>query len=303
MRIIFCLMVTVAMSIATVATAQNVVNPGSALINPTPDIPTNKSPANKSTENTRSSKQIIISIIIDDMGYRLRHGKRALRLPANITYSFLPYAPYSRDLANIANRHGKEAMLHIPMQADNGKKLGPGGLTTSMPKEIFQLELKHTLTAIPNIKGMNNHMGSSLTRMPQPMQWLMQSLKKENKYFIDSRTTNDSVALSVAREYHIPSETRDVFLDHDLTPAKIRKQLAQVIKVARRKGTAIAIGHPFPETISVLEKWIPQLDAQGIKLVYVSELIAYRQNKRNILAAKQQKLVAHTLESKSFKAK
>jgi len=299
MRKLFCLMVAVAMSIAAAATAQDTLKSGLAAKKSSAAISLDNVPVNNNV-----TPQILISIIIDDMGYRLRHGKRALRLPANITYSFLPYAPYSRELANIASRHGKEAMLHIPMQADNGKKLGPGGLTTSMPKEIFQLELKHTLSAIPNIKGMNNHMGSSLTRMTQPMQWLMQSYKKENKYFIDSRTTNDSVALTVAREFHIPSETRDVFLDHDLKPASIRKQLAQVIKVARRNGTAIAIGHPFPETISVLEKWIPGLSSQGIKLVFVSELISQRKNTRTLLAAQaQQKLAARTLEKKALTVK
>lgn len=240
-----------------------------------------------SAPHEKANTQLSISIIIDDMGYRYKHGKRALDLPANVTYSFLPYGPYSRKLATIANNKQKEIMLHIPMEADNGKKLGPGGLTTTMPRDIFQLELKHTLTAIPNVKGMNNHMGSSLTRLKQPMQWLMQAFSKENKYFIDSRTTNDSVALKAARAHNIPSETRDVFIDHHLDEASINKQLEQLRAVAERNGTALAIGHPFPETLAVLEKWIPKMQQQGIKFVYVSELIDIRQQKRMLLALKQ----------------
>lgn len=135
-------------------------------------------------QHNQRHTDIRISIIIDDMGYRFKQGKRALKLPANVTYSFLPYAPHSRQLAVMASQRDKELMLHIPMEADNGKKLGPGGLTTHMPQDIFQLELKHTLTAIPNIKGMNNHMGSSLTRMDEPMNWLMQSLVKKTNILL-----------------------------------------------------------------------------------------------------------------------
>ncbi len=221
-----------------------------------------------------------ISLIIDDMGYRYQSGKRAINLPANITYSFLPYAPHARKLANLANKKQKELMLHIPMEATNGKKLGPGGLTTAMPQAIFELELEHNLLAIPYIKGVNNHMGSLLTQQLEQMTWLMEILATKQMYFVDSRTSGKSQALNVARQYGLPSETRDIFVDHDLSEKAIQRQLARAISAAKRNGSAVVIAHPFPETMHALEQWLPEAKAQGVEFVYMSELLTIRQQHR-----------------------
>ncbi|VAW92589.1 Putative periplasmic protein YibQ, distant homology with nucleoside diphosphatase and polysaccharide deacetylase [hydrothermal vent metagenome] len=221
-----------------------------------------------------------ISLIIDDMGYRYQSGKRAINLPANITYSFLPYAPHARKLANFANKKQKEIMLHIPMEATNGKKLGPGGLTVAMPKAVFDLELEHNLLAIPHIKGVNNHMGSLLTQQLEPMTWLMEMLVTRGMYFIDSRTSGKSQALKAARQYGLPSETRDIFVDHDLSTKAMQQQLAMAVSAAKRNGSAVVIAHPFPETMRVLEKWLPQAKAQGLEFVYMSELLTIRKQYR-----------------------
>lgn len=224
--------------------------------------------------------QYYISLIIDDMGYRYQSGKRAINLPANITYAFLPYAPHARKLANLANKKQKEIMLHIPMEATSGKKLGPGGLTAAMPRAVFELELQHNLLAIPYIKGVNNHMGSLLTQQSEPMTWLMEMLATREMYFVDSRTSGKSQALKVARQYGLRSETRDVFVDHDLSEKAIKQQLALAISVARRNGSAVIIAHPFPETIRALEQWLPEAKAQGLEFVYMSELLSIRQQNR-----------------------
>jgi len=224
--------------------------------------------------------QYYISLIIDDMGYRYQSGKRAINLPANITYAFLPYAPHARKLANLANKKQKEIMLHIPMEATSGKKLGPGGLTAAMPRAVFELELQHNLLAIPYIKGVNNHMGSLLTQQSEPMTWLMEMLVTREMYFVDSRTSGKSQALNVARQYGLRSETRDVFVDNDLSEKAIQQQLALAMSVARRSGSAVVIAHPFPETIRALEQWLPEAKAQGLEFVYMSELLSIRQKNR-----------------------
>jgi polysaccharide deacetylase 2 family uncharacterized protein YibQ len=124
-------------------------------------------------------------------------------------------------------------------------------------------------------------MGSLLTEDEDKMSWLMQVLlTKGDLYFVDSRTTSDSRALQVAQEYGLDCATRDVFLDHDRDPEVIRKQFESLIKRARKKGSALAIGHPYPETMTVLEEMLPTLEAQGVKLVHVSELIEWRDDQR-----------------------
>jgi len=243
-------------------------------------ITTNTIQLVNNTESQIELAKFYIAIIIDDMGYRYQSGKRAINLPAEMTYSFLPYAPHARKLANLANQKQKEIMLHIPMEASNGKALGPGGLTTKMPKAVFDLELKHNLSAIPYIKGVNNHMGSLLTQQTEQMTWLMEQLVEKEIYFVDSRTSVNSQALNAARQFGIQSETRDIFVDHDLVEHKMLHQLKQATLVAKRRGSAVVIAHPFPETMKVLEQWLPIAKQRGFTFVKMSKLIAIRENKR-----------------------
>jgi len=225
--------------------------------------------------------QPAISIIIDDMGYRLHSGSRAVNLPGALTYSFLPHTPHVIPLSQLAHDHNKEVMLHLPMQAESGKKLGPGGLTESMTEQNFSNVLEESIQSIPHVSGFNNHMGSLLTKSQHWMKRLMHDVAaKNNLFFVDSKTTSESVALEVAQAQGLKSIQRDIFLDHEESEIFIKQQLRKLIKRARKKGTALAIAHPKKITLSVLEKWLPQLEANGIKLVPVSELITLQQQRR-----------------------
>lgn len=224
----------------------------------------------------------VISIIIDDLGYRLEAGRQAVDLPGNLTLAFLPHAPYARRLAERAHRRDKEIMLHLPMQSDNGKRLGPGALTTGQKERAFKQVLHRSLASIPHVRGFNNHMGSTLTRDRHRMRWLMQSaMFRRDLYFVDSRTTADTVAEDEALRHGIPVARRDVFLDYEKDTAIVEQQLAELIRLARANGTALAIGHPYPGTLAVLDKWLPTLSQQGVRLVPVSTLIRLRQPRRN----------------------
>lgn len=235
--------------------------------------------ANDSSVNFSQSPSI--SIIIDDMGYRLSSGARAINLPGALTYSFLPHAPHAISLSKSAYQQNKEVMLHLPMQAESGKKLGPGGLTESMTEQEFVEVLESNVESIPYVKGFNNHMGSLLTKSTLWMTRLMREMtKNKTLFFVDSRTTSESVALAVARAEGLQSITRDVFIDHEESDQFIHKQLKKLIRRAKRKGTALAIAHPKKITLSILEKWLPTLDKQGIKLVPVSTLINLKNQKR-----------------------
>jgi len=232
-----------------------------------------------------------ISIIIDDLGQQLIVGERAVALPGEITYAFLPFTSHATHLAELAHQQNKEVMIHMPMQAIGENNLGKGGLTLDMSQQHFMTTLKENLNAIPHISGINNHMGSLLTQYPGHMGWLMAALsERHDLFFVDSRTTEHTVAYQMASEYKIPSINRNVFLDNIRSEAAISRQFDRLIKLAKRNGTAVAIGHPYAETIAFLEKELPTLEQQGITLIKTSALI------------KRKKLIEVTIPQSLFAA-
>jgi polysaccharide deacetylase 2 family uncharacterized protein YibQ len=219
-----------------------------------------------------------VAIILDDMGYDLAHGEAALGLPAGVTYAFLPQAPHTQILAAVARRQHREIMLHLPMQAMSGRPLDAGGLTLNMDEVEFRRTLQRDLAALPDAVGVNNHMGSLLTRHPGAMAWLMRGLAQHGGlYYVDSRTHKATVAQQEAVDMGLPTTRRDVFLDNQAHPAAIAAQLRLLVHKARRQGSAVAIGHPYPETIAVLARQLPHLARDGIALVPVSAVVAQQQ--------------------------
>jgi polysaccharide deacetylase 2 family uncharacterized protein YibQ len=216
---------------------------------------------------------IRIGLIIDDLGNQKHMGEQVLALPSPITLAFLPQTPFAWQLAAQAHERGKEIMLHLPMESDNGKALGRGALTLEMSRERFLRTLRRNLSSLPYLSGVNNHMGSLLTRDPTAMRWVMGELRREGLYFIDSRTTDLTVAQRVAEIQQIPNSRRDVFLDNAPDEDSIRRQLHKLVDLARKKGSAIGIGHPHPATIKVLREMLPTLSRLGAELVPVSEIV------------------------------
>jgi len=218
-----------------------------------------------------------IAIIIDDLGNHLGRGQKAIQLPAKLTYAILPHAKYTHQLAELAHLGGKEVMLHMPMANLGHKPMGPGGLTQHLTETEFYQTLEQAIEQIPHLKGINNHMGSQLTQQTQQMNWLMSQIKQRQLYFIDSRTTADTVALAAASARQIRSSSRDVFLDNDPTFDSIDQSFKILLAKARRDGTGIAIGHPHQATLDYLAMVIPGLAAQAIELITVSALIQRQQ--------------------------
>jgi len=213
-----------------------------------------------------------IAVIIDDMGYRKEAGEQALALPGALTYAFLPQTPYAWQQATRAHELEREVMLHLPMESDLGNALGDGALTLEMPREEFLDTLRRDIDSVPYVAGVNNHMGSLLTRDPTAMRWLMGRLREADLYFIDSRTTDATVAERVAQDNLVASARRHVFLDYIQDKEVVREQLKSLVETARHQGSAIGIGHPYPETLAVLAEELPKLQAEGIELVPASTL-------------------------------
>ena len=218
-----------------------------------------------------------ISIIIDDIGYRMDDDLRALSLPGAVAFAIMPHSPHAEKMSRRANLLGKIVLLHLPMQAveqEQNRFLGPGALTLNMTREEFMHTLDENFRSVPDATGVNNHMGSLLTRHPGHMEWLMNSLHKNKKFYIDSMTSRQSIVSKIAREKKVPYMQRDIFLDNQQEIHYIQAQFKELIKVAKRKGRAIAIGHPHPETIQVLMKELQQLDKHGVRLVNISDLLS-----------------------------
>lgn len=219
-----------------------------------------------------------IGIIIDDLGNHWESDSRAIELPGPVSCAILPRTPYSRRLAEHAHALGKEVMLHQPMQAEQGLRLGPGGLQTGMRQADFVRTLDDNLAGLPHVQGINNHMGSRLTAQPRAMRWLMDALREHGGlFFIDSRTTRATVAEQTARSRGLLAARRNVFLDNTRDPEAIGRQFDRLIAHARRHGDAIGIGHPYPETLKVLARRLEELaNRPDVHLVPVSRIVQLR---------------------------
>jgi polysaccharide deacetylase 2 family uncharacterized protein YibQ len=215
-----------------------------------------------------------IAIIIDDLGHNLKRAEAFIALLAPITFAILPHTTHAQQIAIAAHRANKEIIIHLPMANVANTPIGPGGLTANLPRIEFLIALEAAIKSVPFAQGINNHTGSYLTQQSLQMSWLMSDMKDRDLFFIDSRTTPMSVALKVAEQHSVFASSRDVFLDNDRTHTAIDAAFQYLLKKAREDGAAIAIGHPYPETLKYLRKAVPELAAQGIKIVPASSLIA-----------------------------
>ncbi len=217
-----------------------------------------------------------IAIIIDDLGNRPQQDRAAIDLPGPLAYAILPYSPFVHELAEAARASGKEVLLHLPMEAEtNNHLLGRGALDTTMPHDIFVTTLRDALMSVPHVSGVNNHMGSRLTRDLERMRWLMTELRAiGDLVYVDSRTTPKTVARRAASEIDVPFVARDVFLDNRREADYINLQIDALISHARSNGEGIGIAHPHPETIAVLIERLEGLD--NVRLVSLSALVGSR---------------------------
>ena len=218
-----------------------------------------------------------IAIIIDDVGDREADGARAVALAGPVALAFLPHAPYARSLAERAHDGGKEVLLHLPLEATSGKDPGPGAIVLDTGEAAFRRIFASDLASVPHAVGVNNHMGSLLTRHPGHMGWLMDEIRaRPPLFFVDSYTAVESVALSAANEHGIAAARRDVFLDTDPSAEAVAFQFERLLELARTQGTALGIGHPYPATLELLERELPRLAEHGVELVGVAALIEAR---------------------------
>ena len=228
-----------------------------------------------STETATTPHKAYLSLIIDDLGQNLPRDRRVLALPGPVTTAIMPDTPHAAEFAREAHRAGKIVILHMPMDPATG----PFAWHPGLPMEELEKRLNAAFQAVPYASGINNHMGSRMTVEPKAMAWLMTDLQRRHKFFVDSRTSARTVAAAQAQKIGLASVSRDVFLDDEQTEQAITAQLQTAISLARKQGSAVMIGHPYPQTLAVLERELPKLKAQGIEWIDIKSMISLRGNK------------------------
>ena len=215
-----------------------------------------------------------VAIIIDDLGYDKKIAQKFAQLDVTLTFSILPHSPFQQKIAQLARSKGLEIMIHMPMEPVEYPQVnpGPGTLLTSMsPDELIE-QLDQNLNTLPDVKGVNNHMGSRMTSESSQMYQFFSVLKKRGLFFIDSRTTAESLGEPSARLFQVPFAQRDVFIDHYLKADFIRKQIKELIRIAKKNGEAVGIMHPHLKTLRVLQEMLPDLKNQ-VHLVPASKVV------------------------------
>jgi polysaccharide deacetylase 2 family uncharacterized protein YibQ len=216
-----------------------------------------------------------IAIIIDDIGYRDAIDRLFFQLPAKVTFSVLPFSPSGREFANTAHDRGHEIMLHLPMEPISypAQDPGRGKLLLAMSDEAIRRQVETDMDQVPNIVGVNNHMGSAFTADASKMRVALEPIKSRGLFFVDSMTIGRSVAFGVARAEGLRTAARNLFLDINPDYDAICRQVELLGRVARAQGSAIAIGHPFQNTYRALLARLPELIKLGIEIVPVSSLV------------------------------
>jgi polysaccharide deacetylase 2 family uncharacterized protein YibQ len=214
-----------------------------------------------------------IAIVIDDLGRSVEDVQTLVRLGVPVTYAVLPFETETAEVVAALHRQGAEFLLHLPMQPKSDENPGPGALLYGMDREALQKATANALAAVPGAVGVNNHMGSRLSADERSMRAVLGVIAARGLYFLDSRTSPESVGYRVASQMGVPAAERQVFLDSDLRPHIIREQFLRTLEVAKKRGSAIAIGHPHPATLAMLAAEVPQARALGYEFVAVSRLL------------------------------
>jgi polysaccharide deacetylase 2 family uncharacterized protein YibQ len=220
-----------------------------------------------------------VAIVIDDLGrdpaaIEVLSAIAAGASPAvQLSYAVLPFESRTAEVVEALRRHGAEILVHLPMDPEGAEDPGPGALTMEMSKRELAAATAAALDAVPGAVGVNNHMGSKLTSDRSSMAAILGEVRREGRYFLDSRTSAESVGFEVARGLGIPAANRDLFLDDDPGRSAIAAQFAELLERARAQGAAIALAHPRPATLAALAEEIPRAVARGFEFVPVSYLL------------------------------
>jgi uncharacterized protein len=216
-----------------------------------------------------------VAIVIDDLGGENHAFQQLLQLNLPLTFSILPFLPHSKTIAMEAHRKGREVILHLPMEPHDFPKARPGegALLLGMDEKDLLRQLTKDIEAVPRIKGVSNHMGSRLMEDPEKMRIVLSELKRRGLFFLDNRTSPQSIGFQTARSIGLKATEKTLFLDHSQEEGDIQEKLEELFEHSLSADRAIGIGHPHPSTIKSLKEMIPRMREKGIDIVPVSFLM------------------------------
>lgn len=214
-----------------------------------------------------------VVLVIDDLGIVKKTTQEMIDMDAPLTLSFLPYASGIAAQVDDAYQKGHDILVHIPMEPKGDADPGPYALMSSDNERARKESIDYNLNQFSNYIGINNHMGSEFTEDDEAVEQLINVIGEKGLMVLDSKTTPNSKLEDTAREHKIPVTNRDVFLDNIREEEYILSQLAELERIAKARGNALAIGHPYPQTVSALKEWIPTLADKGITIVPISQTL------------------------------
>ncbi|MGH7799068.1 MAG: divergent polysaccharide deacetylase family protein [Thermodesulfobacteriota bacterium] len=219
-----------------------------------------------------------VVIIVDDLGFKKEPIDKLLEIPAQLSFAVLPNLPYSQYAAEMANKNGRDVILHLPMEPTDSSghaavDAGEDVLLMGLPKDKILEKLEKNLASIPYIKGVSNHMGSKFTENTELMELILQEIKNKGLFFVDSKTSLRTTGLQVAKKLGMKAAERDIFLDEGSQRSDyIRSHVEKLINVSKEKGYAIGICHPYPDTVKVLSEVIPDIQKE-VEIIPVSGVV------------------------------
>ena len=229
--------------------------------------------ASPATVQSPAPGAVQVAIIIDDCGQWLDTEQQLIALPIPITLSVLPHVHYTERIAQEAADAGKGVMLHLPMEPLSHAYPGPGEIKDAMSDDEITKQTEDDVAQVPLAKGANNHEGSEASADDRVMKDVIAVMKEHDLFFVDSRTNAKTVGQQIAQDDGVPNAKRDVFLDNQADVAYTESMLERTVAIAKRDGSAIAIGHPKPTTLAAIRELYPKMQAEGVQFVLAQALV------------------------------
>lgn len=216
-----------------------------------------------------------LAVIVDDCGYDIKTVRRLTNVGLPFSYAILPYKDFSNDVLEVIKSTGNVPMLHLPMEPSNRSAMSEGSITicTDMKEKEIRTLTRRAIESLPGVIGVNNHQGSKATSDKRVMETVLREVKKQDLFFVDSKTIATSIARDMAREMDVKTARNDVFLDNSKDVEEIRAQVYKAIEMAEKNGSAIAICHARPATVKMWEKYADEFRKSGVKFVPVTEVL------------------------------
>lgn len=216
-----------------------------------------------------------LAVIVDDCGYDMSSVRTLLNTGLPLNFAVLPYKPYSSDVLEMIKSDGRVAMLHLPMEPMDRSAMSEGSSTIciDMSKDKILELTRKAINSLPGVSGVNNHQGSKATADSATMTTVLQELRNQDLFFVDSRTSSKSVARDKAVAMGVPTARNDIFLDNSSDVQAIRKQIYKAMDIAEKNGSAIAICHARPNTAKAWSMYAEEIKNTGIELVPITDLL------------------------------